>query len=62
MRWDSTRGSDRRNFTTVKNPDCYVQSDEELRATRHGDFAPETEEELRKIEACDLMIWLFPFW
>ena len=54
--------SDRRNFTTVKNPDYYVQTDEELHATAHGGFVPEIEAELRKVEACDLLIWQFPFW
>lgn len=54
--------SDRRNFTTVKNPDYYVQTDEELHATAHGGFAPDVEAELRKMEASDLMIWQFPFW
>ena len=53
--------SDRRNFTTVKNPDYYVRTDEELHATGHGGFAPEIEDELRKVETCDLMIWQFPF-
>jgi NAD(P)H dehydrogenase (quinone) len=54
--------SDRRNFTTVKNPDFYVQTDEELHATAHSGFAADVEGELRKVESCDLMIWQFPFW
>ncbi len=54
--------SDRRNFTTVKNPDCYNQIDEELHATAQNGFAPDVEAELRKMEASDLMIWQFPFW
>jgi len=54
--------SDRRNFTTVKNPEFFKQQNEEMYATEAGGFAPEVEAELRKMEACDLMIWQFPLW
>jgi len=54
--------SDRRNFTTVKNPDLFKQQIEELHATEVGGFAADVEAELRKLEACDLMIWQFPLW
>jgi NAD(P)H dehydrogenase (quinone) len=54
--------SDRRNFTTVKNPDFFKQQIEEMHATEAGGFAPDVEAELRKMEACDLMIWQFPLW
>jgi NAD(P)H dehydrogenase (quinone) len=54
--------SDRRNFTTVKNPDFFKQQIEEMHATEVGGFAPDVEAELRKLEACDLMIWQFPLW
>jgi putative NADPH-quinone reductase len=54
--------SDRRNFTTVKNPDYFKQQIEEMHATEVGGFAPDVEAELRKMEACDLMIWQFPLW
>ena len=54
--------SDRRNFTTVKNPDYFKQQIEEMHATEMGGFAPDVEAELRKMEACDLMIWQFPLW
>ena len=54
--------SDRRNFTTVKNPDFFKQQIEEMHATEVGGFATDVEAELRKIEACDLMIWQFPLW
>jgi len=33
--------SDRRNFTTVKNPDCFKQQLEEMHATEAGGFAPD---------------------
>ena len=54
--------SDRRNFTTVKNPDFFKQQIEEMHATEVGGFAPDVETELRKMESCDLMIWQFPLW
>jgi NAD(P)H dehydrogenase (quinone) len=54
--------SDRRNFTTVKKPDFFKQQIEEMHATEVGGFAPDVEAELRKMEACDLMIWQFPLW
>jgi NAD(P)H dehydrogenase (quinone) len=54
--------SDRRNFTTVKDVAYYKQQIEELNATEAGGFAPDIEAELRKMEACDLMIWQFPLW
>lgn len=54
--------SDRRNFTTVKNPDCFKQQIEEMHATEVGGFAPDLETELRRMETCDLMIWQFPLW
>jgi NAD(P)H dehydrogenase (quinone) len=54
--------SDRRNFTTVKNAGFFKQQIEELHATEAGGFASDIEAELRKMEACDLMIWQFPLW
>lgn len=54
--------SDRRNFTSVKDPKYLKQQMEELYATEVGGFAPEIEAELRKVEGCDLMIWQFPLW
>lgn len=54
--------SDRRNFTTVKDPSFYKQQIEEMHATEVGGFAPDVDTEIRKVEACDLMIWQFPLW
>ena len=54
--------SDRRNFTTVKNAGVFKQQIEEINAAEVGGFAPDVEAELRKMEACDLMIWQFPLW
>lgn len=54
--------SDRRNLTTVKHAEFFKQQIEEMHATDVGGFAPDVEAELRKMEACDLMIWQFPLW
>jgi NAD(P)H dehydrogenase (quinone) len=54
--------SDRRNFTSVKNPEFFKQQIEEMHATEVHGFAGDVEAELRKMEACDLMIWQFPLW
>lgn len=54
--------SDRRNFTSVKDPDYLKPQIEEMHATEVGGFAPDVEAEIRKVEACDLMIWQFPLW
>ena len=60
MGWDPV--SDRRNFTTVKNPDYFKQQVEEDHATDTRGFAPNVEAEIAKMEAADLMIWQFPLW
>ena len=54
--------SSRANFTTVKDPDYLKPQLEELHATEAGGFAHDVEEEIRKVEWCDLMIWQFPLW
>ncbi|MGL4617947.1 MAG: NAD(P)H-dependent oxidoreductase [Chroococcidiopsis sp.] len=54
--------SDRRNFTSVKDPDYFKQQLEERYATEVGGFSPEIEAEIQKLEWCDLMIWQFPLW
>jgi len=60
MEWDPV--SDRRNFTSVKNPDYFKQQGEEDHATDIHGFAPDVEAEIAKMEAADLMIWQFPLW
>ena len=60
MRFDPV--SDRRNFTSVKNPDFFKQQIEEMHATETNGFAPDVEADLAKMEECDLMIWQFPLW
>jgi NAD(P)H dehydrogenase (quinone) len=54
--------SNRRNFTTVKDPAYFKPQVEELHATEVGGFAPDVEAEIRKVECCDLMVWQFPLW
>jgi NAD(P)H dehydrogenase (quinone) len=54
--------SDRRNFTTVKEPDFLKLQIEEIHAAEVGGFAPDVEAELRKVESAELMIWQFPLW
>lgn len=60
MKFDPT--SDRRNFTTTKNPAFFKQQIEELHATEHLGFAADIEAEMEKLEWCELMIWQFPLW
>ncbi|HIJ88471.1 MAG TPA: NAD(P)H-dependent oxidoreductase [Desulfuromonadales bacterium] len=54
--------SDRRNYTTIKNPDYLKPQIEEMYASEAGGFAPDLEAEMCKVEWCDLMIWHFPLW
>jgi putative NADPH-quinone reductase len=54
--------SGRNNFTSVKDPAYFKQQTEELFAVEVGGFAPDVEQELEKLEWCDLMIWQFPLW
>ena len=60
MRFDPV--SDRRNFTTVKEPGYFKQQVEELHACHINGFSQDIEGEIHKIEWCDLMIWQFPLW
>src|SRR5208337_1479422 len=54
--------SDRRNFLMAADPDYLKLQMEEVFASKHDGFAPEIEAEIRKIEACDLLILQFPLW
>jgi NAD(P)H dehydrogenase (quinone) len=54
--------SGRANFSSVKDAAFYKQQVEEIYAGEVNGFVPELEEEMKKIEACDLMIWQFPLW
>ena len=54
--------SDRRNFSNVKDPDYLKQQTEEAYATEVGGFAPDLEKEIRRLEACDLLVFSYPLW
>ena len=54
--------SDRRNFSSVKDPDYLKQQAEEAKATQVGGFAPELETQIRRLETCDLLVFSFPLW
>lgn len=60
MRFDPV--SDRRNFTTIKNPEYLKQQMEEMHASEVDGFSPDLKGEFEKIAWCDLMIWQFPLW
>jgi NAD(P)H dehydrogenase (quinone) len=54
--------SDRRNFTTVADPEHLKQQREELYATEHDGFAPTLSAEMEKVLRADLLIFNFPLW
>ena len=60
MKFDPVSG--RHNFTSIKDPNYFKPQLEETYATEINGFAPEVEQELEKLEWCDLMIWQFPLW
>lgn len=54
--------SDRRNFTTVFDPDTYRQQAEEAHAVANDGLAADIEAELKKLDWCDTLILQFPLW
>jgi NAD(P)H dehydrogenase (quinone) len=60
MRFDPV--SDRRNFSTVKDPSRFAQQVEEAHASRGGGFVKELEEEMDKVAWCSALILQFPLW
>lgn len=54
--------SDRHNFASVLDADYLKLQAEETHASAGGGFAPDVETEIRKLEACDLLILQFPLW
>ncbi len=54
--------SGRHNFKKLNNKNYFKQQLEELSATEQGSFSSDIEDELQKLEWCDLMIWQFPLW
>lgn len=54
--------SDRRNFTSCKDPDYYKQQAEEMYASEMNGFAPDIQAEIDKLLGCDVLIFQFPLW
>ncbi len=54
--------SDRRNFTSVKDPQYFKQQIEELHASENSTFRSDIAEEMEKLFWCDLLILQFPLW
>ncbi len=60
MQWQPV--SDRRNFSSVHNPDYYKQQLEELHATEHDTFSADIATEMDKLFWYDTLILQFPLW
>lgn len=54
--------SERKNFTSAKNPVYFSQQAEEHFASENNGFASDILTEQDKVLWCDLMIWQFPLW
>ena len=54
--------SDRRNFTTVKDPNRLKQQVEEEHASMVNGYVPELQAEMDKLAWCDVLILQFPLW
>ena len=54
--------SDRRNFLTTADAAYLKQQNEEAHASVNAGFAAELDAEMKKVEACDLMVFSFPLW
>lgn len=54
--------SGRHNFNTTKDKVFFKQQLEEVYATENNGFAPQIENEISKLEWCDLVILQFPLW
>jgi len=52
--------NDARNFSSLSKPEYFKQQIEEMYASEHGTFAPDVAAELAKLEACDLLMFVFP--
>jgi NAD(P)H dehydrogenase (quinone) len=54
--------SDRRNFTTVADPQQLKQQAEETLASSRDGFAPDLQAEMDKLAWCDVLVFQFPIW
>ncbi|WP_047048923.1 NAD(P)H-dependent oxidoreductase [Vibrio mexicanus] len=60
MNFDPVSG--RKNFESANNDDFFKQQLEEMHAAQIDGFSSDIEEEIQKLEWCDLMIFQFPLW
>lgn len=60
MQWQPV--SDRRNFTSVSNPNYFKQQLEELYATEHNGFSQDIAARMEELFWCDVLVLQFPFW
>ena len=60
MNWQPV--SDRRNFSSVADPDFFKQQVEEQSATEYHGYADDIQGELDKIQQADVLIFQFPLW
>jgi NAD(P)H dehydrogenase (quinone) len=54
--------SGRHSFTTVADADYFKPQIEEMHASEHNGFSQDVEDEIQKLEWCDLIIFQFPLW
>jgi NAD(P)H dehydrogenase (quinone) len=54
--------SDRRNFTSQKDPSYFKQQAEEHYASEYNGFAEDIKTEMEKLFWCDALIFQFPLW
>jgi NAD(P)H dehydrogenase (quinone) len=54
--------SDRRNFTSIADPDRYDQQSEERLASAISGYSPAIQREMDKLVQCDVLVFQFPIW
>lgn len=54
--------SDRRNFVATANPDRFDQQAEEKFASATRGFSAELQQEMDRLESCDVLVLQFPIW
>jgi NAD(P)H dehydrogenase (quinone) len=54
--------SDRRNFVAAANPDRLDQQVEERLASATDGFSPDLQDQMDRLDACDVLILQFPIW
>ena len=54
--------SDRRNFTTVADPERLKQQREEEYASAHDGYVRELQAEMDRLAWCDVLVFQFPLW